>query len=129
MPARLDLLNIEQGSTFRKKLFIRTRTTESPHEVTKADLRGFTGRMKVKISTSSRKDVLFLTSENEGLNIDNNDGTVNIYITASQTAKLSPKKKYVYDLELVKEYSNLPEPEVIKLINGHLAVSLEETTW
>lgn len=128
MAVKYDLSDIEQGSTYRKIFYVKCKNPET-QELIKANLSGFTARMKVRQTTSTRKVILDLTTENNGIIIDTVNGIIELYIGASFTSKISNKNTYVYDLELVKEYVNRSEPEVYKLIYGSFALSLAETTW
>lgn len=128
MAVKYDLTNIEQGSTYRKIFYVKSKNPETG-ETCKANLTGFMGRMKVRQTPTSRKVILDLTTENGGLEINVDEGTLEIYISASFTAKIPAKTSFVYDLEIVKDYPNKPEPEVYKLLYGSFVLCLEETTW
>lgn len=128
MSLEYTIAGLEQGSTYRKKFIIKNRNPET-QVVTLCDLTGFTARMKVRAYETPMKVALDLTTENHGIMITLAEASINLYVPASHTAMLAKKYHYHYDLELVKVYSNLPEPEVFKLIHGPFVLKLEETTW
>jgi len=115
---RAGILNllVLQGSTFS-----RTLTWQIDGEP--VDLRGYTARMQIRtlpVNTKPAKLLDNLTSQNGGLVIDSQNGSVTINISAINTAKL-PAGSHVYDLELVA--TNY----VQRLVQGRLDVSAEVT--
>jgi hypothetical protein len=75
-------------------------------------------------SFSGSTELLRLTTENDGIALDNTYKTITVTITASVTAALAFRKG-VYDLEMV---SGDATPVVTALAAGKILVSEEVTT-
>lgn len=65
------------------------------------DLTGFTARMQVRLKLTSEDTILSLTTENGGIALDNQSGTITINISSVDTTLLDFKSG-VYSLEMVK---------------------------
>lgn len=84
------------------------------------DLAGYTGRMQIRQKVDSPDVILSLTTENGGVEIDNDIKTITIQITAQQTQALTFQVA-VYSLELVKG------TEVVPFCSGTLTLVKEVT--
>lgn len=102
-----------QGTTFSKQL---TYTIDS----VPVDLTTYTARMQVREKYTSTSAVVTITTENGGISLGGEDGTIDLFISNSATSAISAKD-YVYDLELVSS-SN-----VYRLIEGKFIVTPEVT--
>ena len=102
-----------QGTTFSKQL---TYTIDS----VPVDLTTYTARMQVREKYTSKTSVVDITTENGGITLGGDAGTIDLYISDVVT-ELLPAKDYVYDLELVSS-SN-----VYRLIEGKFIVTPEVT--
>ena len=109
-----DIL-VDQGATLNRALFIKTAIK------TPIDLDGYSGRMQIRDLANSSVIIKTLTSETDEITILPASGRVDILLTPSETASLTPKN-YVYDLELES-----PEGEVTKVLSGKLTVRSEIT--
>jgi hypothetical protein len=109
-------LAVMQGSTF-------SRTLSWQIDGEPVDLTGYTARMQirtVRVNTKPQKLLYTLTSENGGLLVDRQNGSITISIEAVNTAKL-PAGSHLYDLELATgDY-------VQRLVQGRLDVLAEVT--
>lgn len=115
MPAIKYDFEIEQGADF-SLAFRRKGDDGDPIPLT-----GFTARMQVRANVASNTVLLELTTENERLVIDENDGRVTIALDAETTAAVNWRRG-VYDLELVS-----PGGSVTRLVEGAITVSKEVT--
>lgn len=102
-----------QGSTFAKQL-----TYSIDNEP--VDLTSYSARMQVREKYSSKNFVISLTTENDGITLGNENGTINLYISDENTS-LIPAKDYVYDIELISTN------EVYRLLEGKFIVTPEVT--
>lgn len=102
-----------QGSTFAKEL---TYTIDDEP----VNLFGYAAKMQVREKHSSQVAKLTLSTENGGISLGEEDGTINLYVEDEVTALL-PAKEYVYDLELISS------GEVYRLIEGKFIVTPEVT--
>ena len=103
-----------QGSTFNQQL------TYTIDDVV-VDLTSYTARMKVKEKHTSTTYKFDITTENGGIVLGDDLGTIDILISATATAACAAKE-YVYDLELVSS-SDI----VTRLIEGKFIVTPEVT--
>jgi hypothetical protein len=102
-----------QGSTFSKQL---TYTIDdSP-----VDLTTYSARMQVRAKHSSPSALVSLNTENSGISLGGEEGTISILINASVTEKFTPKT-YVYDIELISS------SEVYRILEGQFIVTPEVT--
>lgn len=102
-----------QGSTFNQQL---TWTIDNDP----VDLTGYTARMQVREKHISKVYNLNLTTENGGITLGDEEGTISITVDATDTSEIIAKE-YVYDLELDSG------GEVIRLIEGKFIVTPEVT--
>lgn len=101
---------IEQGVTFTLSL-----TYTDPSD-TPIDLTGFSARMMLKKSVSTRNALIDASTDNGKITLGGSAGTVDIFISAAETAEL-PVVTGVYDLELTSGSA------VSRLIQGTFTVS------
>lgn len=109
-------LVIKQGATFRKRLTWKTGTPLVP-----VDLTGMTARMQVREELKSAAVLLEMTTENGGIALGGVAGTIDLYLTAVQTAGYTWESG-VFDLELVTSPT-----EITRLVEGTVTVSPEVT--
>lgn len=102
-----------QGTTFSKQL---TYTIDN----VPVDLTTYTARMQVREKYTSKTAVIDITTENGGITLGGEDGTIDLNISHEVTS-LIIAKEYVYDLELISS-SN-----VYRLIEGKFVVTPEVT--
>jgi len=102
-----------QGSTFAKQL---TYAIDGDP----VDLTTYTARMQVREKHTSKIAVVSLTTENGGIVLGDDEGTINLYIPDEETSTISAKN-YVYDLELVSS------GEVYRILEGKFVVTPEVT--
>lgn len=102
-----------QGATFSKQL---TYTYNS----IPIDLTTYSARMQVREKYTSKNAIVTVTTENDGIILGGQDGTISIYMSDELTASIVAKD-YVYDLELISA-SN-----VDRLIEGKFIVTPEVT--
>lgn len=89
-------LKIYQGETLRK-----LRTWKSGTPAVPVDLTGCTARMQIRTSVKAATTLASLTTENGGLILGDDAGTITIYMSATATAALTGWTSAVYDLEIV----------------------------
>lgn len=109
-------LNIEQGATFRKRF---TWKTGSP--AVAVNLTGYTARMQIRETIDSATVLASLTTENGGIALGGAAGTIDLYISAVDTAAYTWVTG-VYDIELIA-----PSGDVIRRVAGSVSVSPEVT--
>jgi hypothetical protein len=102
-----------QGSTFRRTL---TYTLDS----VPIDLSGYSSRLQVRQAYYSTEPLLSLVS-GSGITVGGSAGTIDIYISNSDTSDLPPGS-HVYDLEIIS-----PSLDVDRLIEGTFIVTPEVT--
>jgi hypothetical protein len=102
-----------QGATFSKQL--TWKIEENP-----VDLTTYTARMQVREKHTSTAKILDLTTENGGISLGGDQGTIQIEVASSTTEDIVPKC-YVYDLELVAGGT------VTRLLEGQFMVTPEVT--
>jgi hypothetical protein len=104
-----------QGATFSKTL--TWKIDDVP-----VDLTGYTARMQAKDKHKTTcAPILNITTENGGIVLGGEDGTIDLLINVSETETFYPKE-YVYDLELVSQ------DFVYRVIEGKFIVTPEVTT-
>lgn len=108
-------LTIEQGATFQKRVVWTAGEPPAP-----VDLTGFTARMQIRAKTESATVLATLTTENGGITLGGTAGTVDLLISATETASYSWTSG-VYDLELVSG------AVVKRFLRGVVIVSKEVT--
>jgi len=102
-----------QGSTFSKSL---TWTIDN----SPVNLQNYSARMQVREKYSSKIAVVDINTENGGIVLGGEEGTISLYIDDQKTENIVAKK-YVYDLELVGI------SEVYRIIEGEFIVTPEVT--
>ena len=102
-----------QGSTFSKQL--TWQIDDKP-----VDLTSYTARMQVREKYSSPTKILDLTTENGGIFLGGDEGTILINVDTTETENIVAKC-YVYDLELISSST------VTRLIEGQFMVTPEVT--
>lgn len=112
---KLKLL-IEQGATFRKSLTWKTGTPAAP-----VDLTGCTARMQIRADLESTTPLITLTTENSGITLGDEAGTIELYISDTDTADMTWTQG-VYDLEVI-----LANGDVRRLLYGTVVVTPEVT--
>ena len=115
MPAGIYHFTCEQGATFTRDV-----------EVTNFDdsiriLAGFTARMQVRKDLAAASALVELTTENGGISITPNTGTVSLSISAADTAAL--QFSGIYDLELVGGTGVIE-----RLLQGNFNLDMNVTT-
>jgi len=102
-----------QGSTFSKQL---TWTIEDEP----VNLDTFSARMQVREKHSSKIAVVDISTENGGITLGGEQGTIHLYIDFELTENIVPKN-YVYDLEMITA------SEVTRILEGKFIVTPEVT--
>ena len=105
---------IEQGANWSR------RVTWLVSDVA-VNLTGYTARMDVRLRHSSADKVLALSSPSAGITLGGIAGTIDIALTAAQTAAIG-EGLYVYDLELVSSTG-----VVTRLLEGTVTVTPNTT--
>lgn len=103
-----------QGSTFSKQL-----TWKIDNDL--VNLESYTARMQVREKHSSRVAIVDINTENGGITLGGEEGTISLYISDEQTENIIAKD-YVYDLEIVE-----PSGNVYRIIEGKFLVTPEVT--
>lgn len=111
-------LVVQQGATFRKRMTWKTGTPAAL-----VDLAGYTARMQIRGEIEDAVALLELTTENSRITLGGAAGTIDLYISADDTAEITWESG-VYDLELVAPGAN---GDVIRLVSGSVVVSPEVT--
>jgi len=116
-------ISIEQGVTWDLPLIVY-----QPDGVTLRDLTIYTARMQIREKKNSSMCQLDLTTENDGIKLGGALGTIDIHISAAQTASLTFDKAF-WDLELVSDGTGDLAGEVIveRLVGGTVILSKEVT--
>jgi hypothetical protein len=110
--AELDI-EIEQGATFQKIITIYDDSIQR-------DLSGYTARMQVRPTFASTTTILDLTEDSGGITI-NDDDTITIYISATDTAALDfSTARYDFEIEAADE-------TVTRLLYGKVKLMPEVT--
>ena len=106
-------IRCDQGSTLRRVI------TVTQSDGTPVDLTGYGARMQVRRRITSTDALLDLNTEDGGIELGGEDGTITISISASQTAEVA--RSGVYDLELVNGAT------VTKILRGQFILQPEVT--
>jgi hypothetical protein len=85
------------------------------------DLTGYNARMQVREKYISSNFNLNLNTNNGGITLGGDEGTVSLYASAEDTGDLVAKE-YVYDIELIS-----PSDHVYRIIEGKFIVTPEVT--
>ena len=102
-----------QGTTFSSQLI--WAVDDEP-----VNLSTYTARMQVREKYTSTQKILDLTTENGGITLGGDEGTIGINVNATVSAGIVPKT-YVYDLEMVSS------SVVTRLLEGKFIVTPEVT--
>lgn len=113
MQAAVYHFTVQQGATFSRQL---TYTRDGDP----VDLAGFTVRMQVREAYGSAEPVWDLSSDGDGIALDEAAGIITVSVEADDTAAMKPRA-YVYDIELESDGI------VWRLMEGTLRVKPEVT--
>jgi len=103
-----------QGATFSKTL--TWKVDDIP-----VDLTGYSARMQAKDKhKTSCAPIINITTENGGISLGGEAGTIELLVSAVDTEEIYPKE-YVYDIELVSS------DFVYRLLEGKFIVTPEVT--
>lgn len=83
-----------QGDTFQ---FVVTWKDGNKDPV---DLTDRTARMQLRVTPDAEEVIAELTTENGGVTLGGTDGTIELFISAEDTAAIEPSS-YKYDLEII----------------------------
>lgn len=110
-------LKIDQGATFSKLVTWRTGSTTG----TPVDLTGCIARMQARSKITDQLVLLDLTTANGGIALGGAAGTIQIKLTATQTAAFTWSSA-VYDMEI-----EFPDGTVMRRLQGVISVYPEVT--
>jgi hypothetical protein len=110
----------EQGTTFSRTFEIQYPDPLDPSVYYAYDLSGHTARMQVRRTIESSAVLIELTTENDGIEIDEENGIITVLMTDTQTSALTSSG--VYDLEIRDDSGN-----VSRVVQGTFTLSLEVT--
>ena len=116
MSAYKQNLVIEQGATFSFNIEWR-----EPDGTTPVDLTGYTAEMDIRATYDDLTTIIQLDTTNGRITLGGTAGTVQLSISATDTAALSFESA-VYDLELTA-----PDGTVTRLMEGGVSFSPEVT--
>jgi hypothetical protein len=102
---------IEQGATWRKQ------TTYKDSNLVPYDLTGFKAKMQARRSYAAPDPIIDLTTENGGITLGGTAGTINLFLSATQTAALYVYQG-IYDLDLIS-----PGGDVLRYLQGYIDIS------
>lgn len=108
-------LTIYQGASFSQNMIWQDQEEEP------IDLTGYTARMMARASLGATSPFISLTTENGGITLGGDEGTILLAMTAAQTEALT-ESVGLYDLELVA-----PGGGVVRLLQGNITVNKEVT--
>jgi hypothetical protein len=111
-PGKYNIL-CPQGATFAKQLTYRI-------DGDPVDLTGYTARMQVRENHASKNIVVDINTQNSGITLGGEEGTIDLFINDQDTELIFPKK-YVYDLEIASS------SEVYRILEGNFIVTPEVT--
>jgi hypothetical protein len=114
VPAQNIDLTIYQGATFRQRF--RWLAGGVP-----VDLTGCTARMQVREDADAPDVLLELTTENDGITLGDDEGTVDLFVSDEDTAAIDWDGG-AWDLEIAH-----PGGDVTRLLMGSVVVSKEVT--
>lgn len=106
---------IEQGATFTNRFTYKDSTGVA------INLTSYTARMQIRASVKAATTLAELTTANGGIVLGGAAGTIDLLLTATQTAAITAKRG-VYDLELI-DVSGV----VLRLVEGAVEFSPEVT--
>lgn len=111
-PGKLNLI-CPQGATFSKSLTYEIGDVP-------VDLGGYSARLQVRKTHSSKNPVIDINTNNGGITVDEN-GVIAFIVTATETAQI-PSGTYVYDLEIISTNNTIS-----RLIEGKFEITPEVT--
>lgn len=120
---RYDIV-VDQGSTFRKTITWKDSSGSA------VNLTGYTARMQARTTMSASSTIVQLTTANGGITLGGSAGTIDLYISDTDTAEFptavpsgfSDALVGVYDLELISGSG-----DVTRLLHGDFIVNPEVT--
>jgi len=107
---------IFQGATLNQTLFYEQGEPTAP-----VDLAGYTAKMQIRSKPESKAIILELSTSNGRLVLNEQVGSIRLFISAEDTAELSVCDKAVYDLEL---YNG---SVTTRILQGNIIISPEVT--
>ena len=110
----------EQGATFTRVLTIEVPDDVDPSITTPYDLANHTARMQVRRTIDSASAIVLLTTQNGGLTLDDNFGSITIEMSSQVTASITTSG--IYDLEIIS-----PTGFVSRVVQGTFTLSPEVT--
>jgi hypothetical protein len=110
----------EQGTTYTRRFELQYPDETDPTIYYPWDLSGYTARMQVRRTIESSSAMITLTTENGGIDIDEENGAVTVQMTAAQTSSIT--NSGVYDIELING-----SLDVSRLVQGEFILSYEVT--
>jgi hypothetical protein len=116
-------ITCQQGATFSRFITMRYPDPASPPTdptYLPYNLTGHTARMQVRRTVDSPTPIVSLTTANGGITLGGADGTIEIIISAANTALLTSSG--VYDLEIVSDTG-----VVSRVLQGEWRLSPEVT--
>lgn len=116
-PAGLYNIVADQGSTLSRIIYYKDPAKKP------ILFNGYTARMQVRPSFESSEIILELTTENNGIELGQTDGSIALYVDDSVMVTI-PEGIYVYDIELIAPSAHL---FVYKILQGNFAVRSEVT--
>lgn len=110
----------EQGTTFMRVLTVLVPDQVDPEITTPYDLSNHTARMQVRRTIDSATRMVELTTQNGGLTIDDDSGSITIQMADEVTASLTSSG--VYDLEIIDSIGR-----VSRVVQGTFTLNPEVT--
>jgi hypothetical protein len=106
--AEADIV-IFQGGTFDQVFFYETGEPPAP-----VNLSGYTAKMQIRSKPESKAVILELSTEAGNnritLNYASNNGAIRLFISAADTAQLSPRDEAVYNLVIYNSSNGTSTP-------------------
>lgn len=105
---------IDQGAHFERVVSI-TNSSDEPF-----DLTDYTARMQIRTEIDSADVVISLTTENGGITLGGEEGTITLVILAEDTADITSDG--VYDIEIIDD-----QDRVFRVLKGKIRLEPEVT--
>jgi len=105
----------EQGATFNRTFTIKD-SSQNP-----LDLTDFVARMQVRRDIDAAEPMIELTTENGGIELGGEEGTVSLFISAGDTSDIP--RSGVYDIEIQSDNSG----EISRVLKGKFVLDPEVT--
>lgn len=105
---------IDQGAHFERVVTIRNSDDEL------FDLTGYTARMQIRTEIDAEDTVIELTTENGGITLGDEEGTITLVILSEDTAEITSDG--VYDIEIIDETDR-----VFRVLKGKIRLEPEVT--